>query len=228
MSYDLFRTAWQEALAKAGLQIWTCVNETILLPNMARGYKAYVSLGGMPPADAFNVTAELSWEWDALLSARSETTEEDMLMQVLGDDRRNAPTELPWLRVDVVLHATRPWGKPLPMPATPMWKRWVAEVESRLDPLLLRDVENHDGRPAMLAWRGEPAAKFICQPDGQFALAAVQVTAWEGVTVPRQWDNPDRVYDEKPDDQLADLLGRIAQALQVWDESLKHLQRDSG
>ena len=113
------------------------------------------------------------------------------------------------------------------MPATTVWKRWVAELDSRLDPLLLRDVEDHDGRPAVLAWRGELEAEFICQPDGQLAFAAVQVSAWEGITLPRQWDNPDRGYDEEPNDQLADLLGRIAQALQVWDESLQHLQRGS-
>jgi len=224
VNYDLFRTAWQEALAESGLQIWSFAHESIALPDMARTYRAYVSLGGLPPADAFNITAELSWEWDSLLSARSETTEEDMLMQVLGDDRRNAPTESPWLRVDVVLHATWPWGKPLPMPATPVWKRWVAELDSRLDRLLLRDVEDHDGRPAVLAWRGEAEAEFICQPDGQLALAAVQVSAWEGVTLPRQWDNPDRVYDEEPDEQLADLCARIARALREWEVCLKHFK----
>ena len=98
MNYDNFRLAWQEALAGAVLRIWGFPDEAIVLPDMARTYRTYVSLGGMPPADAFNVTAELSWEWDALLSARSETTEEDMLMQILGDGRRNAPTESPWLR----------------------------------------------------------------------------------------------------------------------------------
>ena len=224
MNYDLFRMAWQEALAGAGLQIWSLTNETIVLRNMARAYRTYVSLGGLPPADAFNITAELSWEWDALLAARSETVEEDMLMQVLGDDRRDVPTKPPWLRVDVILHATRPRGKALPMPVTVVWKSWVAEVGSRLDRMLFRDVEDHDGRPAVLAWRGEPEAKFICQPDGQLALAAVQVSAWEGVTLPRQWDNPDRGYDEEPDEQLADLLGRVALALQVWEKCLQYLQ----
>ena len=226
MNYDDFRMAWQEALAGASLQSWGFTDETILLRNMARAYRTFVWLGGLPPpADAFNVTAELSWEWDSLLSARSETVEEDMLMQVLGDDRRDVTTVPPWLRVDVVMHATRTWGKPLPMPAMAIWKRWGTEVESRLDPLLQRGVDDHDGRLAVLAWRGEPEAKFICQADGQLALVAVQIAAWEGVTLPRQWDKPDRGYDEEPDEQLADLLGRVGQALQVWEESLKHLQK---
>ncbi len=223
MDYDLFRMAWQEVLAGAGLQVRSFTDETISLRNMARAYRTHVSLGGMPPADAFNVTAELSWEWDALLSARSETVEEDLLMQVLGEDQRDTPTKPPWLRVDVILHATRPWGKPLPMPAPAVWQRWVAEVESRLDPFLLRDVEDRDDLPAVLAWRGEPEARFICQPDGRLALAAVQVSAWEGVVLPRQWDNPDRGYDEEPDEQLTDLLNRVAQALQVWEDSSHHL-----
>ncbi len=145
-------------------------------------------------------------------------------MQVLGDERRDTPTIPPWLRVDIVLHATRPWGKPLAMPAPAVWQRWIAEVASRLDHLLLRDVEDRDNLPAVLAWRGEPEAKFICQPDGQLALAAVQVSAWEGIILPRQWDNPERGYEEEPDEQLADLLSRVAQALQVWKESLHHFQ----
>ena len=225
MKYDSFRMAWQEAVAGTGLQIGGFTDETIKLRNMARTYRTYVSRGGLPPADAFNVTAELSWEWDALLSARSETVEEDMLMQVLGDDRRDEPTEPPWLRVDVVLHATRPWGAALPMPTTAVWKHWAAAVESRLEPLLSRGVEDHDGRLAVLAWRGEPEARFICQSDGQLALTAIQVSAWEGITLPRQWDNSERGYDEEPDEQLADLLGRVAQALQVWEDSLHYLQR---
>lgn len=229
MNYDDFRMAWQEALAGARLQIWGFTDETIVLRNMARAYRTYVWLGGHPPpVDAFNITAELSWKWDALLSARSETVEEEMLMQVLGEDRRDEPTEPPWLRVNIVLHATRPWGEELPMPTTPVWKHWVVAVEPRLDPLLWRGVEDLDGRLAVLAWRGEPEARFICQSDGLLALAAVQVSAWEGVTLPRQWDNPDRGYDEEPDEQLADLLGRVAQALQVSEESRESLQRGSG
>ncbi len=226
MNYDDFRMAWQEALAQARLQTWSFTNETITLRNMARAYRTHVSLGGPSSADAFNVTAELSWEWDALLSARSETVEEDLLMQVLGDDRRGTPTIPPWLRVDVVLHATRPWGKLLPMPAPAVWQRWVAEVGARLDHLLLRDVEDRDDLPAVLAWRGEPETRFICQPDGQLALAAVQVAAWEGILLPRQWDNPERSCEEEPDEQLADLLGRVAQALRVWEEGLRHLRRE--
>lgn len=191
---------------------------------MARAYRTHVLLGEPSSADAFNVTAELSWEWDALLSAPSETVEEDMLMQGLGDEQRNVPTERPWLRVDVVLHATRMWGKPLPMPATAVWQRWVAEVGSRLEPLLPRGAEDDAAALAVLGWRGEPEARFICQPDGQLALMALQVAAWEGVTLPRQWDNPERGYEEEPDEQLTDLFGRVAQALQVWEESLRHLQ----
>ena len=71
MNYDLFRIAWQEALVGSGLQIWSFANETVLLHNLSPAYRAYVSLSRLPPADAFNITAELSWEWDALLSSES-------------------------------------------------------------------------------------------------------------------------------------------------------------
>jgi hypothetical protein len=226
VTYDDYIMVWKDALAKSGLSVGGFVTEAIVLRDMTRKYRAYASLRRLPPPDGFNVTAELSWNWDALLSARSATVEEDMLMQVLGDDRRDVPTVPPFLRVDIVLHATRPWGKPEPMPTAPMWKRWVALTQSRLAPLLLRDVDDNDGNLAVMAWRGEPEAKFVCQSDGQLALVAVEVSAWEGMMLPRQWDDPARGYDEEPDEHLTAFFGRVAQALQVWEESVLLLQRD--
>jgi len=131
MNYDLFLAAWLRTLAAAHLQTLSFPTETIVLRTMARAYNDYVSLGMPFRASRFTITAELRWEWDALSSARSETVEEDMLMQLLGDERRDTPTEPPWLRVDVVLHATRPLGEPLPMPSPAAWRRWAAEVRSR-------------------------------------------------------------------------------------------------
>jgi hypothetical protein len=156
MNYDLFLAAWQQALVAARLQTLSFPTETIVLYNMARAYRDYVSLGRPFGASRFSITAELSWEWDALSSARSETVEED----------------------------------PLPV----------------------------------LSWRGEPGARLICQLDGGLALAAVELPAWQGIILPRQWDNPDRGWDDQaPDEQLSDLFQRVARALQVWEASLHHL-----
>jgi len=228
MNYDLFLAAWLRTLAAAHLQMLSFPTETIVLRTMARAYNDYVSLGMPFRASRFTITAELRWEWDALSSARSETVEEDMLMQLLGDERRDTPTEPPWLRVDVVLHATRPLGEPLPMPSPAAWRRWAAEVRSRLEKLLPSRYEREDGSLPVLSWRGEPEARLICQIDGNLALAAVELPAWQGVILPRQWDNPDRAWeDELPDEQLTDLFQRLAQALQAWEASLRHLQGEA-
>jgi hypothetical protein len=60
------------------------------------------------PTSLFYVTATLSWRWDAALSARSATAEEDLLVEILGRDGSYLVTEQPWLRVDVTLNATVP------------------------------------------------------------------------------------------------------------------------
>jgi hypothetical protein len=225
MNYNLFLAAWQQALVAARLQTLSGPRETIVLHNMARAYRDYVSRGRPFRASRFSITAELRWEWDALQSARSETVEEDTLMQLLGDERRDTPTEPPWLRVDVVLHATRPLGEPLPMPSPTAWRDWAAEVHSRLEQLLPSGYEREDGSLPVLSWRGEPEARLICQLDGSLALAAVELPAWQGVILPRQWDNPDRAWDdEAPDNQLSGLFLRLARALQAWDASLRHLR----
>jgi hypothetical protein len=225
MNYDLFRSAWQTALTAAHLQTLSFPTETIVLRTMARAYKNYVSLGMLFPASRFTISAELSWEWDALMSARSETVEEDMLMQLLGDEPWDTSTEPPWLRVDVVLHATRPLNEPMPMPSPPAWRHWVAQVRSRIEDLLPSRHEAEDGSPPGLSWRGEPEARLICQLDGELALAAVELPAWQGIILPRQWDNADRAWNEEaPDEQLSDLFQRVARALQIWEASLHDLQ----
>jgi hypothetical protein len=48
--------------------------------------------------------SELKWEWDALMSARTRTIEEDVLGELPGrEDAKGVATEQPWLQVDIAL-----------------------------------------------------------------------------------------------------------------------------
>ena len=226
-NYHDFRMLWHEALDAADLlphPLWP--SETLDLRQMSRAYNLYVSLGGGHGARPFYTTAELEWNWSATLSARSATTEEDLLIEVLGQDGYDLVTERPWIRVDVTLNGTLPWDSPLPMPDAPTWRRWVGEVTNRLAPILpIRNEEDEYGVRA-LSWCGEPEARARCGYDGRLHLRGVYLSAWQGIDLPRQWDNPDRELDDWPEEDLADFANRVNWALQAWESCLKHLSRE--
>jgi len=227
-----FRTLFEEALDAAGLMpSLPHPMEAISLDGMSRTYKTIVVLGEQE-IRPFYVTATLSWEWDAALAARSATTEEDLLIEVLGQDGYYLVTQRPWLRVDVALSATLPADSPIPLPDSSAWRRGAAEVASRLSPFLPIESEEDDHGPALsssnglvvLSSRSKPAARLRCDPDsGRLYLTRVELSAWQGIDLPRQWDNPDRRSDPWPEAQLADFAGRVCQALQVWEDCLGHL-----
>jgi hypothetical protein len=193
------------------------------LGNMDRTYLVYVHLPSSQEVKPFHVTARLSWTWDALQAARTATTEEDALMMFLGDERRWEDTERPWLRVDVRLSATLPRSSNLPLPGPTRWRDWLVDVNERLEPLLLTDWEAGDEEMIVLASRGEPEAEVHPAADGQLSLAGVRLSAWEGINLPRQWDDPDRVRDEHPYVQLADFIERVWEAMEAWNQSLARL-----
>ena len=224
MNFEQFRAAWYEALTKAGM--WSYLappTETVELGGMSRTYQVYIHFGHSREIEPFHVSARLSWTWDALQAARTATTEEDALMQFLGDEGRHQDTERPWLRVDVTLSATLPWGSPLPLPDATMWRAWLADVTERLEPLLSTDWETRDEKIAIFATRSEPEAEVQPAADGQLYLTGVKLSAWEGIDLPRQWDDPDREQDEDPYERLADFVERVWDAMDEWNQSLVHL-----
>jgi hypothetical protein len=228
MNYDQFRATWHEALDAAGLWPFSPLpSEAVDLRWLHRTYQINISLRSVHRAGPFHISAGLSWKWDAALAARTATTEEDLLIEVLGKDGYYLVTEQPWLRVDVTLRATLPMDSPLPMPDADAWRRWSSEVTIRLAPCLpIVGMDEDDVEPATLSWCGEPTARLQCDPDGQLYLTGVELRAWQGIDLPRQWDNPDRPHDDWPDAQLADFAGRLHQALQEWEECLEYLQRE--
>jgi hypothetical protein len=171
----------------------------------------------------------LSWRWGALQTARTNTTEEDVLTEMLGRNALvGAPTERPWIRVDIVLKATLPYGKPLAMPAPAAMRRWFHETMTRLEqvePLTPDEHLRDEGRLAIVAWQeAEPGVHALCRPSGDLMLEAVELAAWQAIDVPRIVDDPDHEPDRGPDEELAALFGRTRAALSAWMQALDHLR----
>jgi hypothetical protein len=77
----------------------------------------------------------------------------------------------------------------------------------------------------VLSSRSGPAARLRCDLDaGRLYLTRVELSAWQGIGLSRQWDNSDREPDPWPQAQLADLAGRVSRALQAWEECLRYLR----
>jgi len=197
--------------------------ETIDLGDMTRAYRIFVERYQQRRAGPFHVTAELSWRWDALQTARTAAREEDVLMELLGRDGYYLVTERPWLRVDVTLRASPRLDSPLPMPGTEAWRRWVAETTARLAPWLPTEAEAAGEGMVVHSWGGEAVARLRCDPDGRLLLTGVEWPAWQVINLVRQWDDPEREPDEFTDEELADFADRVGEALQVWESCLKHL-----
>jgi hypothetical protein len=229
MRYEEFKLLWDQALRESGLPFMLQGQESLDLRSMERRYEVYVEPLGGQDVKPFHVTAALSWRWSPLLTARSATTEEDLLTELLGrEDSHEAETEKPWLRVDIALRAAAPYGNPLPMPAKATWVQWVREAIGRLEriePVVPPDNtrEGDDGRLEILAWRGEPVIKAICTVEGELKLESVQLSAWQAIELPRQWDNSERDLDEQPHQQLREMFARVRSALHAWMEVMDHL-----
>jgi hypothetical protein len=117
MTYDELKDAWIAALREAGLRIMGTgpVDESLDLRTMDRTCKAFAEPPGGQRAEPLHVTTALEFRWDALQTARTRTTEEDLVQELLGLDRSRRPrTELPWLRADVALRASTVWGHEIP------------------------------------------------------------------------------------------------------------------
>lgn len=103
MAYEEFLAAWEEALrGRRLLSVHDRPEETIDVATMSRSYSVRVGMFIARPSESapFTSSMVLEWEWDALMSARSRTTEEDLVTELLGSRKRMA-TQRSWLRVDV-------------------------------------------------------------------------------------------------------------------------------
>lgn len=232
MRYEDFKLAWDEALRESRLPVIGGVHggeESLDLRSMDRHYQLYVEPLGGQDVKPFHVTATLSWRWSTTQTARSRSTEEDLLTELLGREGSwEIETEPPWLRVDIALGASAPYGKPLPLPSKAIWAKWVREAMGRLEsiePVIPEENvrEADDGQLEILAWRGEPVIKAVCAADGELKLEQVELSAWQAIVLPRQWDGSDREPDEHPHRQLREMFQRVRSALHAWMEVMDHL-----
>ena len=233
MNYDEFKKTWIWALQESGLPIIgpEPVTESLDLRFMDRKVWSAVEPLGRQDNPPFHISAAFEYRWDALQSARTATTEEDFLSGVLGrDDARKVRTERPWLRVDVTLRASLPYGNAIPMPSPAAWSKWAREAIGRLEriePVVPEEVTRggRGGRIAILAWQGEPQARVMIAPDGTLKLEEIKLRSWQAIELPRKWDDPSRQPDKPPGQQLVAMFARVKAALNAWMEVMDHLHR---
>jgi hypothetical protein len=234
MDYESFRTAWTRALRDSRLPIIGLYPEESLdTRNLDRKHKVYVEPLGRQDAPPFHVTATLSWTWNNLNTVRGTLRDEDIFVEMLGRDRAaGLMTEKPYVRVDIVLSARAPYDKPLPMPSTAAWAKWIHETIERLDhvePLLPDETlrENRMGMTEALGWQESPKVTAVCAPSGDLLLEAIEISAGQLIEVPRLLDCPDEP-DEDPEEELTDLFGRVKASLCAWMQALDHLRAETG
>ena len=227
MRYEDFKELWERTLRASRLGRHGFSEETLNSSTLDRKYSVRVAPPHGQDDRPFHVTAELSWRWSAMHTARTAHSEGDAVTELLGL-RSTLQTVQPWMRVDIVLSATLPYGEPIPMPSPKAWTAWAREVLGRLEniePLLPeeRTREGSEGRIEALAWREEPQVEAKCAPDGQLQLAGVSLAAGVVLELPRQSDS-DEQQDEDPEEALVDLFGRLEGALRAWSEVMDHLR----
>jgi hypothetical protein len=226
MHYDEFRAAWDEALHRGKvLSFHDRPEETMDVATMSRTYSVRVGMSsGLLMPGPFTSSMLLGWEWDALMTARFSTTEEDLLRELLGS-RKRITTERPWLRVDVEFAGMLPYGHPIRVPSADVWQGWVRETMNVVDPLLPapRAKKSSEGLPVVEGWLGEPEAEMKIEPSGDLRLLGVKLKAWQAINPPRQWDDPRRRPDASPQEQLESFAKRLHNALNAWKRCLKLL-----
>ena len=227
MRYEDFKAAWERTIQGSKLGRHGFTEESLNTNSLDRTYLVRVEPPQEQDSRPFHVVAELSWRWTALHSARSATSEEDAVTELLGTQ---APpkTAKPWLRVDIKLSATLMYGQPIAMPTPKAWAAWAREALGRLEniePLLPEERvrERRGGLLEVLAWREEPTLEVQCSPAGELRLAGVSLAAGVALDLPRQWSSPEK-RDKDPEGALVELFSRLEGALRAWSESLDHLR----
>lgn len=232
MRYEDFRAAFEDALRESKLKtIGLWADETLNLRSLRRSYEVGVLPFGGQDTDPFHVAGKLSFRWDALQTARTNTMDEDVLTELLGRERAfDVETEKALLRVDVELRANLPWGKPMPMPSKAAWAAWVREVMGRLEniePLTSKEKArlNEEGHLLeVLAWQDEPKAKVVCIDTGALLLESVSMSALQTIETPRILDDPEH-FDEPPYEQLGEMFSRVRASMSAWMQALDNLKR---
>ena len=236
MDYGEFKTAFLESLKASriptiGLQPG---EELLDLRSAERRLSVYLEPFDRDGARPFHVSGSISFRWGALETARGQTCEEDFLRQLFGrQSLAGLRTEPSLVRIDLKVRAGLEWGKGIPMPDASTWARWIHEAIGRLsdiERLVTEDaLEETDEGLVIRGWQGHPEARVVCSASGELLLEEVRVNAFELVSVPRRYDDPER-DDLEPDPraQLDAIFKRFKAALQAWGELMDHFRPPAG
>jgi hypothetical protein len=228
--YDEFRDAFFAALRDAGLRPHIGrPTETIDLTTTTRRWQA--ALGEPIPqrTEPFLTSATVSFEWDPVESARTYTTEEDLVTELLGRDEDPPETMPRLLRTDIVLRATLPYDSRVPMPGGKTWRSWSLRVDDDVASFLPTDVADHEGGNVLvMGARGKVEAESTCSEAGELCLSAVSLPSWQGVVPPRVRDAVDDDPEGDIDWQLEKLAERYRGAYDAWVECVMDLRDELG
>ena len=231
MDYDAFKSAFVFAVQESDLRLLSVrapSKEALDLQSMERTVEVFVEPLSRD-SGPFHVSASVSYVWDSLATARTATTEEDLLSELHGRaGARRAKTDRPALRVDVSLRASLMTGKEIPLPKREAWIAWSREAITRLQ-RIERVIPKRQlrrgsgGLPEILGWQGEPELRVLCDADGALRLQGIEANAFQILELPRRWDDPDRKPDPRPDASLRTLFKRLKAAMFAWGEVMDHL-----
>ena len=89
MRYEEFRNLWEQAIDVAGFRPTPLLRAELLDPaSMSRRHEFAVGHDLPQKAEPLHVTASLCFQWNPFQAARSYTTEEDLLMDLVGRHER--------------------------------------------------------------------------------------------------------------------------------------------
>lgn len=234
MQYEEFRKVFDGALRASGVSmVGASAEETLDTRCLTRRYKTHLE-SSRREVGPFYVGAGIWFEWDALMTERGRTPDEQVLSQIIErdpDEYDEVETLRPTIRVDIELRATTLWGKHPPLPNRSAWQAWAKSLQESFEgkvalipPRTIR--ETLDGRAEVLAWQGEPRADVGVGPlAGELLLRGVYYSAFQLLELPRIIEDSEVEPDPAPNDELQAMFGRVRSGLAVWGEALKELTK---
>jgi hypothetical protein len=228
MRYDEFRYQLQTALQNVGL-LGQCIGnpiETVDLDSMGRLWKVYVMGSSTKDTEPFDVTAKIAFNWDPFNTARSYTSEEDLLAEMLGRTKNSSKTKPRLVRVDLELRASLPYGSTTTIPDAPTFGSWADSIKQKLDKVITENKWRQERLVAVLGALEEINIESRYDSAGHLSLNRLSVAGFRMVHVPRVWDNSDRREAERePTAELSRLAQKFKYSLDEWRIGITELAR---